>query len=179
MTKPILVTFTSPTCSGKSFLLNHVRDKGYPCLVSTTTRPPRANEKEGVDYYFISDQESKDLEAHDELAELAIFRGFRYGVSKIEFKSKLAQGPSFLIVEPTGLEHYVKPALDLGAYWLKYYVHTAPEVRIERFKGRTMTDFKIAMGDVRDGGVIEFDKRRCESIVTSAMDRLVHMLTIE
>jgi len=141
MSKPVLITFTSPTCSGKSYLLSYIRDVAkLPCFVSTTTRPKRDGEVDGVDYFFISDEESRAIEAADGFAELMTFRGFRYGVTKEEFKKKLDMGLAFLVVEPEGIEHYAKPALDVGALWLKYFVDVPQEVRIERFKKRYEAD---------------------------------------
>lgn len=139
---PVLVTLTSPTAAGKSYLFNHIRDVAkLPCLISTTTRPPRAGEREGVDYFFISEEESHRLEAEGEFAELAIYRGVRYGVTKSEFHNKLSQGIAFLIVEPSGIDHYARPALDAGAEHLKFYIHTDPDVRQTRFMQRAMDDF--------------------------------------
>ena len=98
MSQPILVTLTAPSCSGKSYLLNYIRDEAkMPCLVSTTTRAPRTGEQEGIDYYFISREQSKRYEIEDNFAELAIYNGTRYGVTKQEFKSKLETGLTFLI----------------------------------------------------------------------------------
>jgi guanylate kinase len=170
MTKPILITFTSPTCSGKSFLLTYIRDIAKrPCLISTTTRAPREGEIDGVDYHFITVDESKQIEAENGFAELAIFRGARYGVTTKEFMSKLNQGPAFLIVEPSGIDHYVKPALDMGAVWLKYFVYTKPEVLVERFKKRFEKDVAKAVnaGASTDGVV---------GVVKSYTDRLIHLL---
>ena len=48
-------------------------------IISSTTRPPREYEKEGVDYHFISDEESKHLYASHQYLEFAEFRGWRYG----------------------------------------------------------------------------------------------------
>lgn len=149
---PVLVTLTSPTAAGKSYLFNYIRDVAkMPCLISTTTRPARAGEHEGVDYFFISEEESKRLEEEGRFAELAIYRGVRYGVTQEEFHSKLAQGIAFLIVEPTGIDHYAKPALDAGADHLKFYIHTDPEVRQRRFMARAMADFEQAIAqDIAD-----------------------------
>lgn len=145
-TKPVLITFTSPTCSGKSYLLSYIRDVAkLPCFVSTTTRPMREGEVDGVDYYFISDEESRAIEARDGFAELMTFRGYRYGVSKEEFKKKLDMGMAFLVVEPEGIEHYAKPALEVGALWIKYFVDVPQEVRIERFKKRMEADVMKAV----------------------------------
>lgn len=181
---PVLITLTSPTAAGKSYLFNHIRDVAkLPCLVSTTTRPPRKGEIEGVDYYFISEEESKAREAADDFAELAIYRGVRYGVTKTEFANKLSSGMAFLIVEPGGIDHYVKPALEAGASWLKYYVHTDPELRMERFLERMKKDVAQAIQhDVICSRMdSEFDGPSAQTmkVISSYFDRQRAMLTEE
>lgn len=171
---PILVTITSPTAAGKSYLFNYIRDVAkMPCLISTTTRPARAGEQEGVDYFFISEEESKRLEAEDQFAELAVYRGIRYGVTKEEFHSKLSQGVAFLIVEPTGIDHYAKPALEVGADHLKFYIHTDPEIRQQRFIERAMSDFQLEI-DKFSG-----DSTALKKLFKSYMDRQRAVSTVE
>lgn len=177
---PVLVTLTAPTCAGKSFLFNYIRDEAQmPCLISTTTRAPRAGEIEGRDYYFIDEATSKSIEDRGGFAELAIYRGVRYGVTQEEFHSKLNQGVAFLIVEPTGIDHYVKPALDAGALHLKYYVHTDTLVRLERFKQRLIADVHFA--NIADTNMKRMGKPavHVEKTLNTHVDRLVSMLTEE
>lgn len=151
MSKSFLVTLTATSCSGKSFLFDYIRDEArLPCLISTTTRAPRANEVHGRDYYFISHEESIRLEQEGKLAELAIYNGNRYGVTTDEFFNKLSKGIAFLIVEPTGVEHYAKPAVDAGASHMTVYVDVPLEVRLERFKARSTKDLVAAIGDGSD-----------------------------
>lgn len=148
MHKSVLVTLTACSAGGKSYLFDHIRDVAkLPCLISTTTRAPRTNEVHGRDYFFITEEESLQLEREDKLAELAIYNGARYGVTKDEFFSKLqANGVAFLIVEPTGIEHYAKPAVDAGAIHHKVWVDVPLEIRLERFKTRAQNDIiKAAM----------------------------------
>lgn len=170
--KPILVTITSPTAAGKSYLYSYIRDVAkLPCLVSTTTRPPRAGEVEGIDYFFITEEESLRLEAEDQFAELALYGGVRYGVTKTEFHSKLAKGLAFLIVEPSGIDHYAKPATDIGATHYKIFIETPLETRVERFKARTFEDIRVAT-EAGDGELV--DKH-----VNAYFKRLESMLTYE
>ncbi len=148
--KPFLITFTASACSGKSYLLSYIRDVAkLPCFVSTTTRPVREGEVDGVDYHFITDQESRAIEDRNGFAELVTFRGYRYGVTKEEFYNKLhaGAGVAFLIVEPEGIDHYVKPALEAGANWLKIYIDIEQEVQVERFKKRMEADTVKVVGD--------------------------------
>lgn len=184
-TPPVLITLTSPTAAGKSYLFNYIRDVAkLPCLISTTTRLAREGEVEGVDYYFIDLEESKALEEADQFAELAIYRGVRYGVTKKEWNSKLQPGKiAFLIVEPSGIDHYVKPALDVGAIWLKYYIHTDPAVRMERFLDRMLKDVHNAISDDILGGKMDshFNEPSAKTMktITSYFDRQRAMLTEE
>lgn len=172
MAQPVLVTLTSPSCSGKSYLLNYIREvMPQTCLVSTTTRPPRAGEREGVDYYFISETESRAIEAQDGFAELMTYNGYRYGVTKQEFREKLETGLAFLIVEPIGIDHYVAPALEVGATHLKVFVDAPEDLRIQRMRERLCADLKAAV-----------DKNNAELAAECALthfNRTVSMLTHE
>jgi guanylate kinase len=151
MPKPILVTLTATSCAGKSYLFDFIRDVAkLPCLISTTTRKPRANEVHGRDYYFITEEESLELERTNQLAELAIYNGCRYGVTVPEFHSKLATGLAFLIVEPSGIDHYAKPATDIGAHHLKVWVDVPLATRLARFNERSQKDLAKAIGDGSD-----------------------------
>jgi guanylate kinase len=173
--KPILVTLTAPTCGGKSYLYNYIRDVAkLPCLISTTTRAPRVGEVEGLDYFFISQEESERLEREEQFAELAIYNNVRYGVTKEEFNGKLGQGLAFLIVEPTGIEHYAKPATDAGALHHKVYVHTDPAVRLQRFRDRTNIDMLRSLTHL-DPSIVE----RVMKELNTSLNRLTTMLTQE
>lgn len=177
---PILVTLTAPTCAGKSYLFNYIRDVAkMPCLISTTTRAPRHGEREGIDYYFIDEAKSVELENKNLFAELAIYRGVRYGVTKQEFHNKLNQGVAFLIVEPTGIDHYVKPAIDAGAIHMKYYVHTDLDLRLARFKSRALIDVASAIDADENLKRAGKSTQHVDKTVLSYMDRLVAMTTVE
>ena len=179
-TAPILITLTSPTAAGKSYLFNYIRDVAkLPCLISTTTRAPRVGEKEGIDYYFISQDTSKMIENNDGFAELAVYRGVRYGVTREEFHGKLSKGLAFLIVEPSGIDHYVKPALDIGARHLKYFIHTDPEVRLQRFTQRVLSDVKMAKAADNNSARMGKSADHTEKVVVSHLDRLISMFTEE
>lgn len=178
--RPVLVTLTSPSAGGKSYLFNFIRDVAkLPCLISTTTRSPRAGEKEGVDYFFITEEESLKLEAAGQFAELAVYNGTRYGVTKQEFADKMSKGMAFLIVEPTGIDHYVRPASEIGALHYKTYIHTDPQVRLKRFRDRVEADMLRTI----QAGMIQASTFTMSTMimkeVNTAMNRLTSMLTQE
>ena len=139
--QPTLITITAPTCSGKSFLLNELTKSLCTRIVSTTTRAPRLEEVEGVDYFFISEAQSLQMEKGDKFAELITFRGTRYGVTKTEMESKMmAARPPIVILEPAGLAIYEDYCRKNSWNIFKTYVYTEEAVRIQRLNDRTFVD---------------------------------------
>ena len=65
--------------------------------VTCTTRPPRANERDGVDYYFFSAEEFGRRLAAGEFIEHATVYGFSYGILRSELLGKLRRGLDVLL----------------------------------------------------------------------------------
>ena len=84
-----LILVTAPSGSGKTSIVNYLLKK-YPQLafsVSATTRKSRGNEKEGVDYYFISEEKFKEKIHHKEFLEWEmVYEGTYYGTLKSEIE---------------------------------------------------------------------------------------------
>lgn len=107
----IVISLTGPTCSGKNYLLQKLMDKGYTPIVSTTTRPKREGEVEGIDYYFIEKDEFSDsfiYNLNNEYIELVSIGGYEYGTKVSEFKNKVENSdmPCVVILDPHGAEEY-------------------------------------------------------------------------
>ena len=84
-----LILITAPSGAGKTSIVNYLLEK-YPQLafsVSATTRKPRGNEKDGVDYYFISEEVFKEKIHHKEFLEWEmVYEGKYYGTLKSEIE---------------------------------------------------------------------------------------------
>ena len=75
--------FSSPSGAGKTTLVKKIsRNKNYTVSVSHTTRPPRPNEKNGKDYFFVSKNQFKKLIKKKEFLEHAKVFDNYYGSSK-------------------------------------------------------------------------------------------------
>ena len=90
MEKNKAIIFSGPSGSGRTTLVRFLL-KTYPeritFSVSATTRPPRGEEKNGVDYYFISEDEFKSkIETNDFLEWEEVYKGRFYGTLKTEAK---------------------------------------------------------------------------------------------
>ena len=59
----IMVILSSPSGAGKTTITKKIQQKyqSFKISVSHTTRKPRQNEIDGVDYYFIKNEEFKKL----------------------------------------------------------------------------------------------------------------------
>ena len=85
MEKGKLLIFSAPSGSGKTTLLNHLLSEvpGIAFSVSATTRAPRGEEKNGVEYYFMSLEEFKQRVENDEFLEWEeVYPGRCYGTLK-------------------------------------------------------------------------------------------------
>lgn len=82
-----IILITAPSGSGKTSIVKYLM-KEMPELafsVSATTRPPRDNEKDGVDYYFIGEEEFRDKIHKREFIEWEmVYEGRYYGTLKSE-----------------------------------------------------------------------------------------------
>lgn len=82
-----IILLTAPSGSGKTSIVKYLMKK-MPELsfsISATTRLPRENEKDGVDYYFISEENFKDKIQKKEFLEWEmVYEGKYYGTLKSE-----------------------------------------------------------------------------------------------
>ena len=81
--KGAILLLSGPSGCGKSSLLKEVYKviDNYYFSISTTTREPRVNEKEGVDYFFVSKEEFKKDITKNNFLEWAEVHGNYYGTS--------------------------------------------------------------------------------------------------
>ena len=80
----IMVILSSPSGVGKTTLTKKIQQKyeNFRISVSHTTRPPRSNEVEGVDYYFISHKKFEEMIKRNEFYEYARIFDNYYGTLK-------------------------------------------------------------------------------------------------
>ena len=80
----IMVILSSPSGAGKTTISKKIQQKyqNFKISVSHTTRKPRSNEVEGIDYYFIDENDFKNKIKNSEFYEYAKIFGNYYGTSK-------------------------------------------------------------------------------------------------
>lgn len=94
MNKKVII-FSAPSGAGKSTVVGHLL-KTFPFLefsISATSRAPRGNERNGVEYYFFSQEQFRDLIAKDAFVEYEeVYPGSFYGTLKSEVERIWAKG---------------------------------------------------------------------------------------
>ena len=104
-----MLVIVGPSASGKTQIVQQlIKNYNMEKLVTYTTRPMRVGEVDGKDYHFISKEEF--LKKLDEgfFIEHVCYNGNYYGTSFSDLSDN-----KVVILEPTGLKHYITFARDL------------------------------------------------------------------
>ncbi|MBQ0024216.1 MAG: guanylate kinase [Bacteroidales bacterium] len=109
-----VIIFCAPSGSGKSTVVHHLLDN-FDCFdfsVSAASRAPRGEERDGVDYHFISNEEFDRLvEAGEFVEHEEVYPGCKYGTLKSEVRRIWSEGHVILF------DVDVKGGLNLKKYF--------------------------------------------------------------
>ena len=138
-----IVAFIGRSAAGKDTivsalinLINSSSDYQARKVVSYTTRPQRSNEVEGVDYYFITNEEFLEIKKSGGLYEETCYsvekdRDWYYGLGDDCF---VDNNLNLVIVNPHGLRQLRDS--QIGSKIVPVFVDCSEEERIKRYFGR-------------------------------------------
>lgn len=94
-----LFVVAAPSGAGKSSLVKALLELDSHVLpsISHTTRPPRGQEKNGREYFFVSNEEFDKMVLAGAFVEWAHVHGSRYGTSKKMIEERIAQGVDVIL----------------------------------------------------------------------------------
>ena len=95
-----LVILSAPSGSGKSTIINYILSKNLPLefSISATSRPPRGNEKNGAEYYFLTPEEFREkIDKGCFIEYEEVYPDRFYGTLKSEVEAKLAEGKNIIL----------------------------------------------------------------------------------
>ncbi len=97
--QPLLIVISGPSGVGKDSVLHGLKERNLPMhfVVTATTRPRRAEETHGVDYFFVSKDEFAHMIEHEELIEYAIVYNDYKGIPKQQVREALASGKDVIM----------------------------------------------------------------------------------
>jgi guanylate kinase len=94
-----LIIFSAPSGAGKSTLVHHLLGCGFEMefSVSATTRAPRGNEKDSIDYYFLTPQEfSQKIDNHEFVEYEEVYSKCYYGTLRSEVERVTSKGKNIV-----------------------------------------------------------------------------------
>ncbi|WP_374335581.1 guanylate kinase [Methyloversatilis sp.] len=140
--KPVIITITGPTCSGKTTLERKLSEEyGFERAISHTTRQKRVGEKNGESYFFVSRAHFKSMEERGDFIESTSFNGNMYGVTIAEIEKRTKSGaPVVIVCEPKGMEQIREHCEDLGWTHVAVWVNADVQTLCERFITRVAFD---------------------------------------
>lgn len=99
MSEGILVAVSGFSGAGKGTLMKELlsRHEGYALSVSATTRTPRPGEKNGVEYFFKTEEEFRRMIEEDAFIEYARYVDHYYGTPKAYVEEQLAAGRNVIL----------------------------------------------------------------------------------
>lgn len=99
MAKGVLIVLSGPSGTGKGTVCQDLcrKNPNLYCSISVTTRPPRKGEKDGENYYFISEERFQELVEQGAFLEWARVYGNFYGTLRQQVEEKLHEGFDVLL----------------------------------------------------------------------------------
>lgn len=179
-----LVVLAGPTAVGKGTVSTYIRENNpeVHLSISATTRPPRPREVDGVNYFFVSDDEFDDLVARDEMLEWAVVHNeFRYGTPRGPVVDALTAGRSVLLEIDLQGARQVKRAMPEAV--LVFLLPPTWEELVRRLIGRGTESTaeqqrRLATARVELAAQDEFDHRVINVDVGRAAAEVVDLMAI-
>ena len=178
-----MIILSSPSGAGKTTLVKLIsKNKKYFTSVSHTTRTPRLNEIDGVDYFFIDKIQFQNLINKNEFLEFAeVFKNY-YGTSKKNIIDKLDHGINVLLdIDWQGTEQIIKRKLNYKLISI-FILPPSKKVLYERLSSRDMKDKLIVEERMKQFDkdilhwknynyvVINDDLKNCYEKITNILD---------
>lgn len=92
-----VIIFQGPSGSGKSTLQSKL---GLPKIITWTTRPPRLNERNGIDYHFVNIEEFHNMQNAGRMLEVTLYKSNYYGTTLDSFHNFDGEVKSIVVDSP-------------------------------------------------------------------------------
>jgi len=137
-----MLILVSPSCGGKDYVTGKLLETGrFSKVMSTTTRPIREKEVDGVDYWFVTKEQFETMIANGELFEYEQFMGKFYGKRHSDLDSVMATGNiPVSIMEPKGAKKVSELLKQQGKSVTTLFLQCSIDIVNERFSERFSKD---------------------------------------
>ncbi|MCR4770364.1 MAG: guanylate kinase [Bacteroidaceae bacterium] len=178
-----LLIFCAPSGTGKSTIIDFLMKKGLNLhfSISTTTRAPRGQERNGVEYFFITPEEFREHIAKDDFVEYEeVYENRFYGTLKSQVEHQLEEGQNVVFdVDVNGgmriKQHYgdqamsvfiMPPSIDELRRRLEHRATDAPKVIQQRI---SRAEYEISQA-------VNFDKQVVNDNLDIAEEKVLSLV---
>jgi len=150
--EPLLIVISGPSGVGKDTVIQCMMERGLPFhfVVTATTRPPRPEERHGVDYFFLTKDEFAEMIDQDELLEYAIVYNDYKGIPKQQVRDALASGKDVIMrIDVQGAETVRKLAPEAVLIFITVDSEEELLNRLRERKTETADALKLRMATAR------------------------------
>ncbi len=144
--RSLLIVLSGPSGTGKDAVLSRMKESGYPLeyIVTVTTRPKRAKERDNVDYHFVPVGKFQEMIKKNELLEWANVYGNLYGVPKQPIKQALEKGQDVIVKVDTQGAAAIKKILPQSVF-IFLMPPSMEELTLRLSQRRTELPFDLAL----------------------------------
>lgn len=139
-----LIIISGPSGAGKGTIVEQLlKDGSYELSISCTTRKPRGQEREGVNYFFKTPEQFRKMIDENAFLEYADVFGCCYGTPKEYVLNKLSQGKNVIL--EIDVQGAVQVKENYPQAMMIFILPPSEEILLERLRGRgTETEEQIA-----------------------------------
>lgn len=179
-----IIVLSAPSGTGKSTIINELMKRPELRLdfsVSATSRAPRGDEKEGVNYYFLTPAEFERRIAADDFVEWAeVYHGTKYGTLASEVERITGSGHNLIMdIDVAGAMNVKK---RYGSDALTIFVEP-PSLKVleERLRNRATDDEasiekRLAKAEYELSFAPRYDRRVVNDSLPVAVDEIAGLI---
>jgi guanylate kinase len=184
--EPLLIVISGPSGVGKDTVIQRMKERHLPIhfVVTAATRPPRANEVQGRDYFFYSHDEFAEMIERGELLEYAIVYNDYKGIPKAQVQDALASGKDVIMrVDVQGAATVRKLFPDALMIFLTAQDEEEMVNRLHARKTETPEGLKLRIATAHQemAHIDEFDYVviNCENHLDETVDIIISIIVAE
>jgi guanylate kinase len=150
--EPLMIVISGPSGVGKDTVIKGLKERieRLQVVVTATTREPRSDEVNGVDYFFLSKDEFAEMIERDELLEYAVVYNDFKGIPKAQVRQALESGKDVVIrIDVQGAATLRKIYPDVLLIFLTVQDEKELENRLLQRKKDTPEEIKLRIATAR------------------------------
>ncbi len=176
----MILILVGVSCSGKTIVLNAlVAEHNFQRLTTTTTRPIRAGEVDGKDYFFVSEEEFDRRNQAGNIILPTVYREYQYGMPDTYLRPSTDPNRRYVtILTPDAIPVIKAKAEELSTKQRIIAVYIEPESQdflAQCYTERSGLPFN-AEKHTRENLPISSLKHLCDHVVVNRRDRMDEMI---